>query len=178
MRLEVNHLFSFYTHARNRYSYSGTPPTNLITDELRGIFQIHLLLGNGVINGGQAETTQRVAPCAVAADDFHNFSLECGGHGDLVGADAHMRAPVENALRGALSEHPHRLTGSDRFARLDHHRHRFPIAREFKSELFFPHACEGEVFAKNKWHIVFFFTYEMTRFNGLPAIKATIYTLS
>lgn len=72
--------------------------THLVFTKSGGIFQVHLLLPQRCVAGGQGQAAQRVAAGTPLLDDTHDVVFYRPGERNAGGAHANVRAAVDDAL--------------------------------------------------------------------------------
>ena len=110
----------------------------LVGVELGGVAEIHVVRLHWMVSSGKSEATECVAASTVLAGQVQDAVLQGRSERDLGGADAGVRTPVQDTLRGSLNE---QLRSSAQFARFKRDtvgRHGFTIAGELQSELLLP----------------------------------------
>lgn len=110
----------------------------LVCVELRGVAKVHVIRLHWVVSGGKSKATQGVSAGTVLASEVQDAVLQGRSERNLVGADASVCAPVQDAFRGALNEQFRSSAQFARFKRRAVRRHGFTVTRELQSEFLLP----------------------------------------
>lgn len=106
--------------------------------EFGGVRDVDVGALGWVVDGGQSQAAEGVATATVLLGDIHDLVVDLRGHGYFLGSDADVAAAIQDTFRGTFAEDLGSAAQTGGLQRHAHRRHRFTIAREFKSELFLP----------------------------------------
>merc|ERR1719318_2000915 len=119
-------------------NHSAEGEVDFIVDKLGRVVQVHVSWVHGGVSSGEAQAPESIPTSSVLNSSGHDLLPHLLSHGDLLGSNPGIGAPVENSLGCSLHKHLGSVSETSGLLGGAVRGHRLPVSGELKSVILLP----------------------------------------